>query len=119
MCSPLPVCLNSIEKPDYFEKSVYTNISEFKEILSELISANCWALVIDDDIVFNNYDHSRKNSQIIVSNMVRKFLYENPIEICFLAKERIDIYMHQNNVILFSVLVSNGTYNFLYFTKAG
>jgi hypothetical protein len=114
----LPVCLKNIEKPDYFEKSSYTNLSEFKEILSELISANCLALVVDDDIIFNSYNHTRTKSQIIVSNMVRKFIYENPIEICFLAKERIDIYMHQNNIILFSVLVSNGTYNFLYFTKA-
>ena len=117
MCSMLPMCVKNIEKPDYFEKSRYTNLSEFKEILSELISADCWALVIDDDIVFNSYNHTRSNSQIIASNMVRKFLYENPSEICFLAKGSIEIYMHPEKTILYKVIVSNGIYDFIYFTK--
>ena len=113
----LPVCLKNIDKPVYFEKSRYKNTLEFHKVLSDLISTDCHALVIDDDIIFNSYDQSLSNSQVISNNITRKFLYENPIEICFLAKKKIDIYMHSHRTILYKVLISNGNYDFIYFAK--
>ena len=117
MCGSLPVCIKVINKPYYFENSEYRNTIEFHKVLSELISTDCHALLIDDDIIFNSYDGSRNKLQIITNNMTRKYLYENPDEICFLAKHSIDIYMHSNKTILYKILISNGNYNFIYFTK--
>ena len=117
MCSMLPLCTKIIDKPYYFENSKYKNTLEFHKVLSELISADCHALVIDSDIIFNSYDCSNNKLHIITNNMTRKFLYENPDEICFIAKHSIDIYMHSDKTILYKILISNGDYDFIYFTK--
>ena len=113
----LPVCLKCIEKPEYMKKSRYSDLSEFKEVLSELISADCWALVIDAEIIFNNYPEHQGKLQTIKNDMVRKFLYENPMEIVHLANVYIDIFMHGTNTKVLKILVSPGLYNFVYYEK--
>ncbi len=75
----LPFC--ELYKPNFGLLSEYNSDSYDYELLCKLItdyvSADCWAFTVDDEIIFNNYETKEKICDYLQEQLFRKAIIEN------------------------------------------
>jgi hypothetical protein len=116
----LPKCTNPISKPLFIETEIYTKVELINQI-RELISTDCWACVLDGEILWNNYGLSNYNltfKQKIYESMIRDYLIENTQLLIHESKTHqhvLDIYMFTTQILLIKITIKNGEYRLNYF----
>ena len=119
----LPKCTKEVSKPSFmFDLSDLPNKKELINEIHELISADCWACVLDGEVLWNNYNHLNFKQKIYES-MIRDYLIENTHH--FIQENKpitrseethvLDIYMYSTNTILIKISIKNDQYHLNYF----
>mgnify|MGYP001578383621 CR=1 FL=1 len=57
-----------------FIKHIGDGRVELINFIEEHIEADCWALVVDDEIMFNSYNHKRTLKEIILDDTMRQHI---------------------------------------------
>lgn len=74
----LPVCLREVYSNTVELKNQY-NKDDIDDMIKEIVGADCWAVTIDDNIVFNNYDEHELTPRERVNNVViRDMITKDP-----------------------------------------
>jgi hypothetical protein len=120
----LPVVTNTVkDDDDTLQPCIYDNDSydNFLNIFKELVSADCWALVVDDQMIFNSYQPKSLRNKLL-DKIVRDYIIENPHSIfCELFRNKknskIVVYMFQVNTwfMVIDYLANNDTFDVKYF----
>lgn len=75
------------------------NYPKLLELIQDYVGADCWAFVVNNEILFNNYnDESKTFKQIIEEKIIRDKIIENPHSVLVEVNRRnvntvIEIYM--------------------------
>ena len=110
----LPAVTIPITKPTFFEKTTFIDYSEFIEQFTNCISGSCWALVVDSEIIWNDYDDSRNFKEIIMAGVLREAIINDPR--CIIKKATtMDIYMFQENIQKYKIHILDNTFKFSFF----
>jgi hypothetical protein len=109
----LPKLDTPMSKPTFFEKTCYYSFNEFKEQFLDCIGGSCLALVIDGEIIWNEYDTSKSFKKKIQNASLRYTLLNNPSVI--MEAHEIDIYMYSRNSQRYNLSIFDGTYQFKFF----
>jgi hypothetical protein len=91
--------------PDYKFKPIYdvNMYTEFYKMLKEHIEADCWAMTIDQEILWNTYNEdSMTYKQLLTENNIRTTVSKNPHNLlCHIFRKdrpaRIAIYMFESH----------------------
>jgi hypothetical protein len=78
----LPVITNIIKTfDDDMCKSYVYNIpneyDDFIQLFKDMISSDCWALVVDEQIIFNSYQNKSLRNKLL-DKVVRNHIIDNP-----------------------------------------
>lgn len=113
----LPKCTTLASKPIFIEKTHFTNKKEFLEQLKELIGSDCWAFLIDDEIIWNDYTNSLNHKQRIYESMTRDYLIKNTHLVLQNdnQKHTLQIYMHSTRILLIKILLETDNYSMTFF----
>ena len=94
----LPYNNISISKPSFIEKDYFTILSEFKEVVNDIVNGSCMAMAIGEEIIWNEYDNFLSYSEKIHQDIIRKHIASN---LSFLFSE---IYNKNKNTQLYFYL---------------
>lgn len=65
--------------PQIFHALDPNSYQEFQELLKEYLGSDCWALEMNDQMLFNHYmDEQRNIRETILDNIIRENILENP-----------------------------------------
>ena len=97
----LPYTTTSIIKPDFIEKDYFTELSEFKELVNNIINGSCMAMVIGDEMLWNEYDDFLSYTERIHQDITRNYLCNN-LSILFdkITFKQIYFYLYQEKPLL-------------------
>jgi len=120
MNSKLPVINVPCAKPLYIQHTEYTDFIEFKEQIKLLIGGDCWAFVIDDEILWNAYPGSISYTKFITYGVIRDHLIDDPANLLIYMMRNtvphyIDIYMYYTDKKRYHVDIKNGKFVFSFF----
>ena len=77
---------------NYIKKKPNYNLKELCEIIKDCVSGSCYAIIVNNEIIYNYYNLSRKPSEIILQDINRDYFIENPY-LLISSGNKIDIYM--------------------------
>ena len=122
MNSKLPVINIPCSKPIYIEHSEYSDFIEFKEQVKLLIGGDCWAFVIDDEVLWNTYPNNTSYSKLLSQNIIRDHLISDPANLLIymmrnITPHYIDIYMYSGNKKRYHIHIKNGKFVFSFFKE--
>ena len=110
----IPQCTTQIQRPDLCEKTEFTDKNEFIKELNEIISSDCWACVLDGEILWNDFAKSLNFKQKINESVIRDYIIENTYVIantlCENGSSVLDLYMYGKKTVLFRVSFVNNSY---------
>jgi len=103
---PLPVCTIASDGSDYdleLKKSYHipSDMEALYSVISDLVGADCWALTVGDETLFNSYDdNGLKNS--LADDLIRSAIIARPHKLmCRVYRSNVDqvinIYMFGSN----------------------
>ena len=118
--SLLPSVREPAPTPEMFEKTVFTDYNEFKKQFIMCISGSCWALTVDYEPIWNDYDSSRCYKNILIENSIRDSLINDPGNLLVYLNRSsknhiIEIYMYQTDIEKYTIDILNETYTFSFF----
>lgn len=67
--------LQSFEIP--FQNTFELNYDTVIKLVTDLITADCWGISIDGEVMCNEYDESRSNNEIISQKLVRNYFSDD------------------------------------------
>jgi hypothetical protein len=70
----------------HYIKDSYDNNEEFYKLISDYTGADCWGMIVNDEILWNFYEET------ITDSIVRTHMIENP-KLVLIKPEKIVIYM--------------------------
>ena len=75
----LPTCNTEFPLPQD-ELKIYDedNYELLKQVFTDYIGADCWALTVNDEIIFNSYDLAKPLREQLIESGIRSMLYMNP-----------------------------------------
>jgi len=95
----------------------YSNLEEFYKLFSELIGSDCWALKVNDEIIFNHYDKNRPLRERLCDNVIRENLIANPQNLfvkLFRSKTWnnaiVCIYFHGSDSVVYHITVKRTSF---------
>lgn len=84
----LPIVTKIVNVPDNVNKIFYTKLNfynkpdTYNELLNMiqdyLYTDECYALIVDDEIFWNYYDENIKDTQLLIQNILRQKITEDP-----------------------------------------
>ena len=112
----LPKYNTITEKPIHFEECEFF-IRDLTSLFIHQLFENCNAMLIDKEIIWNEYDNTRKFNTIISQNISKNYIKSNFIDfvnkfnnnVCIVY---IDIYV---NNMLYTVKVRHGKLYFIFY----
>ena len=113
----LPKCTTQIPKPEFIENSHFTDKTKFIDEIREIIGSDCWACVIDGEIIWNNYNKILNHKQRIYESMTRDYLIQNTFSIIpnDMEPHTFEIYMHSTRVLLIKISLKSNNYSMTFF----
>jgi hypothetical protein len=115
----LPICQNYVEVPDYIKKTEFTDKTEFLRVLQEILSSDCWALVLNGEVIWNDYIEQLNYKQKLYQSMIRDYTINNPQSIINMLNQKelniLDIYMFGTVPMLYKVFILGGKYQFTFY----
>jgi hypothetical protein len=110
MCSPLE---QTRFKFDEFDK--------LNKIIQEYLGGDCWAITINSEIIYNNYDKTRNANKIITQDTLRNHIIDKPLLLfgLFEQDKKIVIYMFKKNTWSINIIFKKkeNTFEVLFFKK--
>jgi hypothetical protein len=85
------------------------NMLDLYNAISYLVGADCWAVTINDEILFNCYDQEKPIRDRILDNLVRKQIVDEPHRSIFVHFFRsqtpviVRIYMYGSNSAVYQI----------------
>jgi len=101
----LPVFNNPIE----LENIKYDNKYQLKKIIFDCVQGSCYAIVINGEIIYNDYIINKTPEEIIIQDNIRQHFANNPFHLVrpgYIA----EIYMYYASPRLIQVISDNGIY---------
>lgn len=97
-----------VDTPRVYNSENHDEYSNFLKIVKEFVGADCWALDIDGQVVFNNYNHELSYTDLLLSGMKRDTIIDNPhnlfVHIHRKGKDAtIQIFMFQSNSYMLQI----------------
>lgn len=81
MTDLLPVFTRKLDFENYNIKETY-NMQElrsfYKDVISCYTESDCWALTVNDEILWNSYKPDRSYKEIVEENITRQLIINNP-----------------------------------------
>ena len=106
----IPKCNTLSQKPVHFEECEFF-IKDLTSLFIYQLFENCNAMLIDKEIIWNEYDNSRNYNKIISQNISKNYIQTNFINFVKNLKNNTYIDLYINNM-LYHIKVRN---NKLYF----
>jgi len=99
----------------------YDEFDKLNKIIQEYLGGDCWAITINSEIIYNNYDKTRNAKDIIIQNILRNHIIDNPSLLfgLFEHDKKIVIYMSKNNTWSINIIFEKkeNTFELLFFKK--
>ena len=115
----LPTLTNTfkfLEKESYNAAS-FTELQELYEVVRESVMGSCYAILINEEIIFNDYIKTPKSARnIILDEMIREQFANSPH--LLIQKDdalNIKIYMFLNNCWYIQITYTNGFFKLLFY----
>jgi hypothetical protein len=123
----LPILEKPFNQSPYFEKNffhanIWTEIKEIHTIIKDCIEGSCYAITVkkeSTEIIYNGYDNTRLEKDIILQEMIRQQLIINPHHLIKPLENRtVDIYMFLEKPWCLSISYYEGIYNIKCFSRS-
>ena len=92
------------------------NLTELKNKIKEYVEADCWAIISDTEVLFNDFDKTRTHERIVLEDVIRKAIINNP-SLLLIKKSKIRIFMFGNNTWTVDINYHCGIYKLSFFKK--
>ena len=100
------------------DEHIYTqdNLSELKKKIKEYVEADCWAIISNTEVLFNEFDKTRTHERIILEEVIRKTILNNP-SLLLKKRAKVRIFMFGNNTWTADINYHHGIYKLSFFKK--
>jgi hypothetical protein len=115
----LPVLTNTfkfLEKENYNAAS-FTELKELYHVIRECVMGSCYAIIINEEIIYNAYDKKIKTArEIILDEMVRQQFANTP-ELLVQPSDilNIKIYMFSSECWYMNIIYDSGFYKLFFY----
>jgi hydroxymethylpyrimidine pyrophosphatase-like HAD family hydrolase len=110
-----------MEPPVRKTKFTFDELYEVLRIIKEYIEGDCWAITINGEIIYNNYDKTKKIKKLILQDMLRNYVSDKPRLLfgLFEKDKKIVIYMFGNDTWTVNIIFekSKSTFELFFFKK--
>jgi len=72
---------------NYKEKSLFNlndlkDYEELQKLIVSYVDGDCWALVLNDEILFNSYEQEKSIKETLTDKMLRDMIVKDPHRLC-------------------------------------
>jgi hypothetical protein len=115
----LPILTNTfkfLEKENYNAAS-FTELKELYNVIREFVMGSCYAILINEEIIYNEYDKTIKSArEIILDEMVRQQFANTP-ELLIQPNNNLDIkiYMFSTECWYMHIIYESGFFKLFFY----
>ena len=114
----LPKITRIVQKPSFIENVNFdiNSLDELEDVVADIIGGSCLSMVINEEIIWNEYDKRLSYSEIFYQNSIRDSLSQNPKTLIYeiLKKKqdtRVYFYMYKDDPLLIILFINDFEYN--------
>ena len=103
---------------NYFNSGSWKDVKGLFEIIKESVNGSCTAITINEEIIYNSYDPTRRSIRILQEDLYREQFAKNPhLLVLPYEKLKIMIYMFYNTPWCIIITFSEGYYKLECYTN--
>lgn len=108
----LPNITHIIQKPTFIENDFFTlkTLRKLNMVIKDIVSGSCMAMLINSDIIWNEFDESVTFNERFQQNSIREHITNNPDSLLYeIIKKnkdaRVYFYLYKTNTLLITLFI--------------